>query len=236
MSRISPPMRSLLFGALSLSLVGGLAISSSARQDKKPAKKTEDKKPAKKLEEKKPPTGGKMMAPEAVKTVLIFSADTSLEGVAPTLADTIAEVQQAKLQASDKFSTVKFRRSLPTIRRGVIDGSVGTADVDKPYDVSDAKVKRLASLAGYPVTLVTTINDYQYDAAKNQVSLVVTMKMVDFSKDPPLVKSGGDSYTGPEAPKSKKESVVAMEAARAISEKMITDLLAPSKPKPAESK
>ncbi len=229
MSRISPVLRSFVLGALSLSLVGGLALSSSARQEKKPTKKSDDKKPAKKPETKKPPTGGKM-ATDAVKTILIFPADTSLDGVAPTLADTILEVEQAKLQASGKFSTVRYRRTLPTVRRGVIDGSLGTPDVDKPYDASDAKVKRLSGLTGYPVTLVTTINDYQYDATKNQVSLVVTMKMVDFSKDPPVVKSGGDSYTSPEGVKGKKESAVALDAARAISEKMIADLLAPSKP------
>ena len=182
MSRISPLMRSLTLSVLSLSLVGGAIAHTRAQsstqsqpqilKDEKPTAKNDKKKPAKKPETKKPPMNGKTTMPaEAVKTVLIFPADTTLDGTAPTLADIITEVQQAKLQASGKFSTVRYRRSMPSIRRGVADGSLGTPDVDKPYDVSDAKVKRLAGLAGYPVTLVTTINDYQYDAAKNQVSL-----------------------------------------------------------------
>ncbi len=230
MSRFFPPLlRSTLLCALSLSLVGGLMSSSSARQDKK-----ETKKSAKKAEEKKPPVA-KQVPSEPLRIVLIFPIDTDAEGVAPTLSDAVVEVQQKKLEASEKYSTVKYRRTLPAIRRGFADGSLGSPDVDKPYDASDAKVKRLASLTNYPITLVTTLNDYQYDAAKNQVSLVMTMKMVDFSKDPPVVKSAGDSYISPEGAKGKKESAVAMEAARAATEKMMTDLLSPAKPAEAKS-
>jgi hypothetical protein len=217
-------MRSALVSLVSLSLVGGLASSSFARggQDKKPAKNADNKRTT------------KTTTPAASKqVVLIFPADTALDGTAPMLADMIKDVQVSKLETSGKYSTVRFRRSLPSVRRASTDGTLGSTDVGKPYDASDEKVKRLAQLTGYPVTLVTTINDYQYDAAKNTVSLVMTMKMVDFSKEKPVVKSAGDSYTSPEAAKSKKELDVAQDAVRTLSEKMMADLLAPKTATPS---
>ncbi|MCS6777943.1 MAG: hypothetical protein RMJ43_13610 [Chloroherpetonaceae bacterium] len=169
------------------------------------------------------------------RVVLVFppdvaNAETSDDGFNPEqLTDIVVDVIQSRLKSVGGYRTVYYSRGLPTIRRAVIEGTLTTAEADRPFS-PDEKVRKLAQLAGHDLVLVSSIDDYQYDPEKNQVTLVMSARLIDFAPEKKAIRAVGESITGPEAPKGKKQLEVALEAARALTEKMINELLRPAKP------
>lgn len=169
------------------------------------------------------------------RVVLVFPPDvanteTSDDGFNPEqLTDIVVDVIQSRLKSVGGYRTVYYSRGLPTIRRAVIEGTITTAEADRPF-APDEKVRRLAQLTGHDLVLVSSIDDYQYDPEKNQVTLVMSARLIDFAPEKKAIRAVGESMTGPEAPKGKKQLEVALEAARTLTEKMINELLRPAKP------
>lgn len=187
----------------------------AAAQTKKDKKK--DKTPA-------PPKSTTPAAP--VRTVLIFPPETK-GGVSDQIADAITDVVQSRLNLSGKYKTVLLLPSAPIIRRGLLDNSLTKEEVDKPY-ATDARIKKFTELTSHDLAFVVSIIDYQYDKATNKVSMVLSAKMVDYTGSAPRgTNRNGESPDKPSAKATEYDLAAAL--ARDLTEKMVSDLLAPPK-------
>jgi hypothetical protein len=167
---------------------------------------------------------GQKAAPRAV---LVFPTDTK-GGTSDQIVDMITDVVQGRLAASDRYHSVYFLSSLPTIRRALTEATLSQTDVKNPFD-NDTKVKKVARIAGYDMALVTSIDDYQYDAAKNQVSMVMSARLVDVAGGNPRAAAESGTSSLP-APKSATELTLAEKVSRDLTEKLMTALLGTPKP------
>ncbi len=171
------------------------------------------------------------------RVAVIFPVDTSAgaDAAAPAaagssakdqLGDILTDVAQSRLTASGRFHSVLFRRSLPTVRRALNENSLSAAEVDKPTG-TDLRVRKLTTLAGYDLALVMSIDSYEYDTDKNQVSIVMSARLIDLAGKP---RGAGINGTSPaKAPEGAKEIDLASKLARDLAEQMMTSLLAPPK-------
>lgn len=200
--------------ALAAALVIGLNSPLLSQSDKKAETKKSD---AKKSKNEKP-------TPVVQRKVLIFRPETK-GGMSDQLTDMIIDVEQGRLRISGRYRSILFLASLPTIRRAVIEQSLSTADVNPPFD-SDAKIKKLTQTAGYDMALVTSVDDYQYDADKGQISLVMSARLIDYAGEKPVIRSVGESaMTAEKAAKDDKDIAPALQLARELTEKLMAELL-----------
>lgn len=206
--------------ALSLSLTLGAVQSSGAQgKDAEKQKNSKKSKNDKSVETPK-------------RLVLVFPPDISSDSTAEQLTDIITDVIKSRLSVSGAYRSVLYSRSLPTVKRAVNEQTLSAADASAPF-AQDEKVRKLAQLTGHDMVIVSSIDDYQYDEAKNQVSLVMSARLLDFTGgNKKVVATAGESLTSAEAPKSKKQIDVALDTARTLTETLMAQLLKPAKPAP----
>ncbi|HLK57057.1 MAG TPA: hypothetical protein VKU00_10855 [Chthonomonadaceae bacterium] len=176
----------------------------------------------------KPPKNSMKNAGPTVpsRIIMVFPPDTK-GGMSEVVSDSITDVERARLIASRKYRSVLFTRAIPTIRMGLVEQTISQTDVSHPFD-DDAKLKKLAQYADYDLVLATTINDYQYDDKTNSVSVVLSIRMIDYSGEKPVVRSVGASMSSPENPAGNpRHEKIADSLIRNLTEKLMTDLLSP---------
>lgn len=215
--------------------LAGLLFGSSARPSWAQSG-GEDKKPAQKAEASAKSKSKAKNAQANLPAVLVFPPDAKGSATAP-LVDVITEVEQSRLMTSGAYRGLLYQRSMPSIRRAVLDQTLSTEEVSPPFD-NNAKVTRLTRFVGYGLLLVGSIDSYAYDADKKQVNLILSGRLMDVSGEKPRVlRSATISEEGPANPdKAAKEDTLAPKVAREAAEKLMTDLLQPVKPTPSESK
>lgn len=160
------------------------------------------------------------------RLIVVFPPETK-GGVSDQVADAITDVVQSRLALSGKYRTVYFLPSSPTIRRGVLEGTIVKEEVDKPL-ATDARIKKLTTLTGHDMAIAVSIIDYQFDKATNKVSMVLSAKILDYTGGTPRgTNRNGESPDKPAAKATEYDLAAAL--ARDLTEKMLTDLLAPKK-------
>ncbi len=191
----------------------------------------------KKKNEKEAPS-----APKAEpKRIFQFPTDSPEGSKANTLTDIVERGIARRLSNNDEYAVAMFFPAMPLIRRALINHEIDRKDVDKPYDKTE-KAKKLATLAGYTLVVLSSINDYQYNADKKQVTLDISIRIVDFSGEKPVViKFVAETATSPaDTGKDKTEDKIAIDFARDLVEKLIKDVLKPKAvtptPTPANDK
>jgi len=200
---------------------GGSGVSSAQTSDNQ-TKNTTTKREAKQGKKPKGPT-------EPKKSILVFPADTK-EGPGEQLGDIITDVVKARLAATETYEPNLFTISSPTFRRALSEQTLVQKDVKPPFD-SNAKVQKLAQFAGYNFAVTESLDDYQYDAAKQQVSIVLTVTLIDFSSGKPMPRPFGDSAaTAAKGVKDATDIAPVIDLARNLTEKIMTELLKPVKP------
>lgn len=220
--RINRLKRGFIVG-LQYALIASLTIGVLGAVQAKPKPPKSDK-GGKAKPPVKPDNMAGTMAPERV--VLLFAPDTK-GGVSEVVSDTITDVERGRLLATHLYRTINFSRSLPTVRLGMVEQSISQTDVNHPYDV-DSKLKKLAQYSNYDMVLATTINDYQFDDKTNSVSIVMSIRMIDYSGEKPVVRSAGASMSSPENPTGNpRQEKIADNLVRSLTEKLMTDLLNP---------
>jgi hypothetical protein len=163
------------------------------------------------------------------KDVLVFPTDTK-GGPSDQLGDIITDVIKGRLEASDLYQPNRFSSTSPTFRRALTEQTLLPKDVKPPYD-TNAKVQKLTQFAGYSYAVTASLDDYDYDAAKQQVSIVVTVTLIDFSSGKPQPRPFGDSAaTAAKAVKDAGDTGAVITLARDLTEKIMTELLKPAKP------
>ncbi len=164
-----------------------------------------------------------------IQTVLVFPPDTpSPPGIADQLTDTVTRVIQRRLSASNKYHSVYFTGGSASVRRAVSDGRLTAADTDRPFN--PLKAKKISALTGYANVFMTDINGYSFDADKHQVTLSISLSLIDYSGSKPVVRSAGEQMeSSAKASKNGTELTIAMDVARDLTEKLMTELF---KPKP----
>lgn len=185
---------------------------------------TQNKKAKKDQKVKTPP---KSTTPAAgARVVLVFPPETK-GGVSDQIADAITDVVQSRLALSGKYKTTLFLQSSPVVRRGLLENTLTKEEVDKPY-ATDARIKKFTELTGHDLAFVVSVIDYQYDKAANKVSMVLSAKLVDYTGPAPRgTNRNGDSPDKPSAKATEYDLAAAL--ARDLTEKMVSDLLAPPK-------
>ena len=158
------------------------------------------------------------------KIVLVFPTDAS-DSVSSQLSDAVTDTIQGRLSASGNYQTVFFLKSIPTIKRALNDSTITPIDASKPFAEKEDKVKTLAALTGYNLTVVSSIDSYTYDKDKNQVSFIMSGKLVDFSGEKPVVIGAVALNDESPAGGNAKEITLATELARKLAEKMMTQIL-----------
>ncbi len=213
-------LRCALIATLAIGVLG-VAQGQANKSSSGKSTTAKSKPPAKKPDNK---GAGEPMA--NARVIMVFPPDTK-GGVSELVSDSITDVERGRLVASRKYRTVSFSRAIPTIRLGLVEQSITQTDVSHPYDV-DSKLKKLSQLASYDMVLATTINDYTYDEKTNSVSVVMSIRLIDFSGEKPVVRSAGASMTSPENPAGNpKQEKIADNVIRSLTEKLMTDLLNP---------
>jgi len=210
----------LAFGLL---LIVGAVAGASAQSggNDADAKQTPNKKSGKQGKKPKGPVVPK-------KVILVFPADTK-EGPGEQLAAIITDVVKGRLAASDLYEPNTFSLASPTFRRALSEQTLTQKDIKPPFD-SNAKVQKLTQFIGYNNAVTASLDDYEYDAAKQQVSIVITVTMIDFSTGKPQPRPFGDSAgTAVKGVKDAADIAPAIELARTLTEKIMTELLQPAK-------
>ncbi len=159
------------------------------------------------------------------RRILMLPIDTP-DGKGETLTDALNEIVQKRFTEKDAFALTIFEPTSALIKRAVIDRQIERKDLKKPFD-NVAKAKKLAGLLGYKLVLLIAINDYQYDEAKKQATLDISLRIVDFSGEKPKVeKYVAETATSPaDAPKEKKEATIASDLLKELGEKLVKDML-----------
>lgn len=222
-------VRSAALFALAGLLLGSSAQLSGAQSDS-------EKRPAQKAGASAKSKSKDKNAQANLPAVLVYPPDSKGSASAP-LVDVVTEVEQSRLMTSGSYRGLLYQRSMPSIRRAVLDQTLSAEAVHPPFD-DNAKVTRLTRFIGYSLLLVGSIESYEYDADKKQVSLILSGRLMDISGEKPRVlRSSIISEQGPANPdKSAKEETLAPKVAREAAEKLMTDLLQPVKPAPSEPK
>ena len=168
----------------------------------------------------------KGIADMSARVIVVFPPETK-GGVSDQISDAITEVVQSRLNLSGKYRTVYFLPSAPTIRRGFLENTLTKEEVDKPLG-TDARIKKLTMLTGHDMAFAVSVIDYQFDKATNKVSMVLSAKMLDYTGGTPRgTNRNGESPDKPSAKATEYDLAAAL--ARDLTEKMVSDLLAPRK-------
>jgi hypothetical protein len=196
-------------GALILCVA--VASSSHAQSD------TKDKKKGSQQKETAPPV--------EVRKVLVFPSD-SKGGTSDAVGDDIVGVAQSRLAMSKLYEPIIFRASIPTVQLALTEQQLTHTDVRKPFD-NDAKLKKLSGITGYDMVFVSSIDDYEYDATKNQVSVVMSARLIDYSGAKAVVRSAAQSAASPANGGNTPELKVASDLVRSLMDKLMTSILTP---------
>ena len=167
----------------------------------------------------------KMMPPSRV--VLVFPTDGK-GGVSDQLADVITETIQGRIAASNRYQTVYFLRSIPTVTRALNEANLTANEVSHPFD-DDTKLKKVMPYVGYDMALTTSVDSYTYDAAKNQVTLLISARLIDYRGAKPIVRAVAENGSSAASGGNAKELTLATQVAKSISEKLMTSLLSQEK-------
>jgi len=173
---------------------------------------------------------GKMKMMALPRAVLVFPTDGK-GGVSDQIADTITETIQARISASEKYQTVYFLRSIPTVARALNEATLTPNEVSHPFD-DDAKLRKLMPNAGYDLALTTSVDSYTYDPAKNQVTLLISARLIDYRGAKPVVRAVAENGSSAANGGNAKEIDLANQVAKSITEKLMTSLLSQEKMSP----
>lgn len=164
----------------------------------------------------------KMMATPS-RVIVVFPTDGK-GGVSDQIADTITETIQGRIAASGRYQSVYFLRSIPTVTRALNEATLTPNEVSHPFD-DDTKLKKLMPTVGYDMALTTSVDSYTYDPAKNQVTLLISARLIDYRGAKPIVHAAAENGTSPASGGNAREIVLANAVAKSITEKLITALL-----------
>jgi hypothetical protein len=170
--------------------------------------------------------GAKGSTPHELKNILVFTTDTK-GGVSDQVADDIVAVIKSRLMATKMYQPIGFPSSIPTVKLALAEQTLTQSDVRKPFD-SDVKLKKLAGVTGYNYVIVSSIDDYQYDTTKNQVSIVLSIRLVDYSGAKPVPRSAGSSATSAVNTTNTPELKIASDLVRGLADKLMTAILTPT--------
>jgi hypothetical protein len=213
-------------------LTSGTFTPAHAQDTPSAMDKTQGKKGHKKSHAPKPPKmDPKKGATEAAARIIVVFPPETKGGVSDQIADTISEVVQSRLSLSGQYRTVYFLASAPTVRRALIESTVTKEEVDKPVAI-DSRIKKLTLLSGHDMAVAVSIIDYQFDKATNKVSMVLSAKILDYTGAAPHGTNRNGESPAKLASKATEYDLAAA-LARDLTDKMMTDLLAPKKAMPA---
>ncbi len=160
-----------------------------------------------------------------LKQVLVFPPDTK-GGASDQISDDILGTIKDRLTASKKYEPIRFLSSIPTVRLAVMQNTLLPADVRKPFD-NDAKLKKLSGVTGQSYVIVASVDDYEYDSAKNQVNVVISVRMIDYTGAKAVVRSAAQSASSPANAGNTAESKLASDLAKSLTDKLMTSILTP---------
>jgi len=149
-------------------------------------------------------------------------------GVSDQVSDTITETIQGRIAASGKYQTIYFLRSIPTVSRALAEATLTPNEVTHPFD-DDIKLRKLMPQTGYDLALTTSVDSYTYDPAKNQVTLLISARLIDFRGDKPVVRAAAENGSSAENGGNAKEITLASQVSKSITEKLMTSLLSTDK-------
>ena len=162
------------------------------------------------------------------RTILVFPTDAK-GGISDQLSDIITETIQGRIAASGRYQTVYFLRSIPTVQRALNEATLTANEVSHPFD-DDTKLRKLMPNSGYDMALTTSIDSYNFDTAKNQVTLLISARLIDYRGEKPVVRAAADNGSSPGNAGNAREIVLASLVAKSITEKLMTALLSQDKP------
>lgn len=167
----------------------------------------------------------------AGRVVLVFPTDGK-GGLSDQLSDVITDTVQGRLATSGRYQSVYFLRSIPTVNRALLEGTLTPNEVSHPFD-DDLKLRKLMPYSGFDYALTTSIDSYTYDSAKNQVTLLISARLIDFRGEKPVVRAAAENGSSPANGSNAREITLASDVAKSITEKLMTSLLAQEKPSTA---
>ena len=167
-----------------------------------------------------------MMPPSRV--ILVFPTDGK-GGVSDQVSDVVTETIQGRIAASGKYQTVYFLRSIPTVTRALNEATLTANEVSHPFD-DDVKLRKLMPNAGYDMALTTSVDSYTYDPAKNQVTMLISARLIDYRGAKPIVRAAAENGSSAANGGNAKELGLASQVAKSITEKLMTSLLSQDKP------
>ena len=169
------------------------------------------------------------------RVVMVFPPDVSshITGGVPSYVGTISlDIQEARVELTGYYSPIFFIGSLPSIRRANTEGTLTSSDITSPFDVT-AKLQKIMNSTLYDMALVSSIDDYQFDAASRQVSIVMSIRLIDFL-DTGRSRTASESFpfaTKPTAiPSSTSERILATQAIRDLTERLMSEVLPSTRP------
>lgn len=160
----------------------------------------------------------------SVQGVLLTPPETDGGTVTVQLVDDIVRVLQRRLALTGDYSGVFMRQSLSTIKLGLADKRLTSADVEKPF-VSNAKLEKLSTVAGYKSILTSSVSDYKYDEAKKSVTFDLTLRWLNFSSGKADARAASETFVGKPGNAGQTEVQIALDTIRDAAEKLAKQLI-----------
>lgn len=158
------------------------------------------------------------------RIVLVFPVDAKGQA-AEQITDVITDVEKARLSATGQFGAVSFLTSLPSVRRAVSEQSLTNADVNPPF-ATLAKAQKLTTTAGYDAAIISSLDSYEYNADDQNVSIVLSIQLIDYSGSTPRSFTAADSVkTAAKSAKNATDTTASGDATRNLAERLMTDVL-----------
>jgi len=174
-----------------------------------------------------PQAGKGNLAQATKKLLLVFPTDVVAANVpgADQASDLITGVLADRAIISGLYSVTRFYKTLPTVSRLHDDQQLTDADVSSPFNEDARKATKIAKLSGYDLVLISSVDDYEYDADGKVATVHLSASIVDAQTGRTvgagLVAKPGTSAKGGAG----KEEDRAVEAARAAADNVSKDLL-----------
>lgn len=215
----------LILAAPAPAQVSGMSSSGSSMSMQKMNRSDKMKKSDKMM---KPAKGGSKMMAKGGKmmpalSVLVFPTDGK-GGVSDQISDAVTDAIQTRLNATGNYRTIYFLRSIPTVKRALNEAALTTAEVSHPYD-DDAKLRKIMPLTGYDMALTTSVDSYTYDDKKNEVTVLISARLIDYRGAKPIVRAAAENGSSPANAGNAREIVLASAVARQLADKLINTLL-----------
>lgn len=160
--------------------------------------------------------------------MMVFPFDVT--GVSATntadVSSAMTDVAVSRAVLSRAYQVTQFYKNYPPVSRAVAEQQLTSTDSVAPFSEDNRKASKIMRVVGFDYVLVGGVAEYQYDETSHTVTTTVSGRVLQSTKDAvgyKIVKSAMGTGSATKAGATEEE--LAVDACRAATDKLMTDLV-----------